>query len=69
MNIDSLNAAMSTISSYDTAGVSEGSLRYVVGTGMLDKTLDLNETLGNDMVRMMERSVNPHIGGNIDAYA
>lgn len=42
-----------------------------IGTAMLDKTMDTNETLGRGLVEMidaaaMERSVNPHIGSNFD---
>lgn len=42
-----------------------------LGVVMLSKALDLNETLGDGMVAMLdasalERSVTPHIGGNID---
>ncbi len=42
-----------------------------VGTAMLDKTLDLGETLGAGMVEMidaaaMELSVNPNVGANMD---
>lgn len=38
---------------------------------MLSKAMDLNETLGEGMVKMldssaMENSVTPYIGGNID---
>lgn len=41
---------------------------------MLSNVMDLNETLGEGMVDMldaaaMEHSVMPHIGGNIDLYA
>lgn len=41
---------------------------------MLSNVMDLNETLGEGMVDMldaaaMERSVTPHIGGNIDLMA
>ena len=41
---------------------------------MLSNVMDLNETLGEGMVDMldaaaMERSVTPHIGGNIDLIA
>lgn len=41
---------------------------------MLSNVMDLNETLGEGMVNMldaaaMERSVTPHIGGNIDLMA
>lgn len=44
-----------------------------VGTAILSKALDTNETLGAGMVEMidaaaMERSVNPNLGANIDMY-
>ncbi len=37
-----------------------------VGVAMLSKALDTQETMGAEMVKMMEQSVNPHIGANID---
>lgn len=42
-----------------------------VGVAMLSQAMDMNEVLGEGMVEMldaaaMERSVTPHIGGNID---
>ena len=42
-----------------------------VGTAMLDKALETNDSLGQGMINMidaaaMERSVNPHIGSNFD---
>ena len=37
-----------------------------VGTAMLSKALDIQETMGDSMVRMMENSVNPAVGGNFD---
>lgn len=42
-----------------------------IGVKVLDKSMDTMETLGQSMVNMidksaMERSVNPHIGGNFD---
>lgn len=44
-----------------------------VGLAMLDKTMDLGETLGEGLIQMidaaaMERSVNPEIGSNVDIY-
>lgn len=46
-------------------------LQSKVGTAMLDKAMDTNEALGEGLVQMidaasMERSVNPHIGANLD---
>lgn len=42
-----------------------------VGTAMLDKALDMGETLGDGMIEMidaaaMELSVNPNVGANVD---
>ena len=37
-----------------------------IGVAMLSKALDTQETMGAEMVKMMEQSVNPHIGANID---
>lgn len=36
------------------------------GTAMLAKTLDTAKTGGDSLVKMMERSVNPSVGGNVD---
>lgn len=46
-------------------------LNTQVGTAMLDKTMEVNEELGNGLIQMMdaaamERSVNPHVGSNLD---
>lgn len=42
-----------------------------VGIAVLDKVMETNETMGQDIANMidsaaMERSVNPHIGSNFD---
>lgn len=37
-----------------------------VGIAVLGMSMDTQEVLGDEMVKMMEQSVNPHIGGNID---
>lgn len=59
----------------DIAGVSTAlanvSLQSQVGTAVLSKALDTNESLGAGMVQMidaaaMERSVNPGLGANLD---
>ena len=59
----------------DIAGVSMAlsnvSLQSQIGTAVLDKAMDTNETLGQGLVQMidaaaMERSVNPSIGSNFD---
>lgn len=59
----------------DVAGLSvalsQSSVLTKVGTAVLDKALDTNEVLGQGIVSLidsaaMERSVNPHIGANVD---
>ncbi len=36
------------------------------GTGMLSKSLETFTDIGEDFTKMMEQSVNPELGGNID---
>ena len=67
MDFANVSAALGTLSAYDaSSSVSTGSLAYAVGAAMLSQSLELNEALGASMVQMMERSVNPELGGNID---
>ena len=40
-----------------------------VGVAMLSKQLALSEASGQSLIRAMELSVNPGIGGNVDYYA
>ena len=37
-----------------------------ISVAILGKPLDVPQKLGDTMIQAMERSVNPHIGGNID---
>jgi len=37
-----------------------------VSIAVLAKNLDTIETLGQDMIRMMEQSLSPHLGQSID---
>lgn len=37
-----------------------------IGTAMLKKTMDMQESMGDQLVQMMEQSVNPGLGRNID---
>lgn len=37
-----------------------------VSINVLKQTLDMQEMMGAEMVQMMEQSVNPHLGGNVD---
>ena len=40
-----------------------------VGVAMLDKELASSEASGQSLIRAMELSVNPNVGGNVDFYA
>ena len=42
------------------------SMSSALGMKMLGKALDMNETMSEGLTKMMEQSVNPHIGGNFD---
>ena len=60
MDIAGLSTALST-----------SSIQSQVSVAVLGKTMDTNESLGAGLVQMidsaaMERSVNPHIGSNLD---
>ena len=37
-----------------------------IGVLMLSKQLDAVETMGDSMIKIMEQSAAPHLGGNID---
>lgn len=45
---------------------SQASLMRDISTAVLGMSLDTVETAGENMVKMMELSVNPHIGSNFD---
>lgn len=63
MNIGNVSMALSQINT-----------KNAVGTAMLGKTMDSAEKTGKAMVDMvnkssMEKSVNPSVGSNFEAYA
>ena len=69
MDIANVSSALNTVSSSDIGtSVSGVSLQEYVGVAMLDKTMELNEQLNASMIQALERSVTPHLGGNIDLY-
>ena len=53
------------ISSYSAIN-SQNQVTQDVGTAMLKKAMDMQEIQGNQLVQMMEQSVNPGLGCNID---
>lgn len=69
MDIAGLSSALSTVSSYDIGSSTDPvTLQEDVGIAMLGKSLDMTQTLGTGMVQMMEHSVTPNLGNNIDLY-
>lgn len=61
MDIANVGSALSSVQ-----GAKQGSMSEAVGLKMLSKALDMNESMNAGLTKMMEMSVNPHIGGNID---
>ena len=57
MDIASLSTAMST-----------QNILNDVSVAMLSKSLDTVEDMGDGMVKIMESSVSPYLGQNIDYY-
>lgn len=54
-------------------GMSQTQVMDAVSTQVLSMSLDMVEQLGNGLVEMMdksmmEQSVSPHLGGNLDLY-
>lgn len=49
--------------------LSSASLLNQVGTAVLDMALDDEKVLADGMKKMMELSVNPNVGANVDFYA
>lgn len=69
MDFGNVGPALSTLSSYDaSSSVSPNSLAYAVGTAVLHQSMEAEEALGASMIQMMENSVTPNLGGNIDMY-
>ena len=56
------------ISAYSQINSGQGVMRDV-GTAMLGESLDLLKEQGAAMTKMMEQSVTPYLGGNIDISA
>lgn len=69
MDFSMIDAALGTMTGYDaTSSVSTSSLAYAVGTEILSQSLNMTQVMGTSMIQMMERSVTPELGGNIDVY-
>lgn len=68
MDLSNMSGSLSTLTGYDASSVNPGSLAYAVGAAVLGQSIDANEEMGAAMVQMMEHSVTPELGGNIDLY-
>lgn len=64
MEIAAVSSALSAVNSY--APTQMGSVAQAVSVEMLDQAMDMNEAMNSQLISLMEQSVNPHIGGNID---
>ncbi len=49
-----------------SVGMAQNNSLQDIGTAVLAKNLDTLKTAGDAMVKMMEQSVNPGLGANID---
>ena len=54
------------ISGFSPMAMSAANVMNDISMQVLSNNLDTLESLGNGMVKMMEMSVTPHVGGNID---
>ena len=64
MDIAAVSSALSAVQSY--GAYSTGSLAQAVSIKMLDNTMEMSEAMNAQLVSMMEQSVNPNVGGNVD---
>lgn len=51
-----------------STAISQSQLMTQVNTAVLDMTLDSFEGQANEITKMMESSVQPHLGQNLDTY-
>jgi hypothetical protein len=54
------------IGGFSPVAMSAANVMNDISIKVLSQNLDTMESLGNGMVKMMEMSVSPHVGGNID---
>ena len=64
MDITAVSSALSALSAYGP--YTTGSLGQAVSIEMLDQTMKMNEAMNAQLIQMMEQSVTPHLGGNVD---
>lgn len=49
-----------------SSGLSQMKLAQAVSVSVAKISMDTVETQANEMVKMLEQSVQPHLGGNLD---
>ena len=64
MDIAAVSSALSAVQSYGP--YMTGNVSQVASVKMLDQTMEMSEAMNTQLIRMMEQSVNPNLGGNID---
>lgn len=64
MEIGAVSSALSAVSSYGMSSM--GSIAQVTSVKMLDNAMEMSEAVNAQMIKMMEQSVMPNLGGNID---
>ena len=64
MDIATVSSALSAVTSYGPYAT--GSLAQAVSVEMLDQTMNMNEAMSAQLIQLMEQSVTPHLGGNLD---
>ncbi len=52
-----------------STAMSMANLQTDIGVAVLSKSMDNMETMGEGMKKILESSVTPHIGGNVDITA
>ena len=60
-----MNALAMNIASLST-DLAMSKTMTAVSTAVMKQNMDTNETMGGEMVKMMEKSVTPHLGNNVD---
>lgn len=64
MDFTTINSALNSLQSVDSTMTLQGAASMAI----LDKTLESTEVMNQSMIQMMENSVTPHLGSNIDLF-
>ena len=64
MDITAVSSALMAVQSYGPYAT--GSLSQAVSIKMLENTMEMSESMNAQLVSMMEQSVNPNLGSNLD---